>query len=364
MNRRVIGVAATVLALVVIIGVAIVLGGRFRNNGSQATPAPQKLITVHGMIGSEKAPYFNDPKVKAAFRRAGYDVQVDTAGSVQQLGADPKKYDFFFPGSAPVAAELANRTGGKSYAPFYSPIVIYSFADIAKLLKSAHVVTVEDGVQRFDIAKYEALVRSSKNRWSDLPGAASVYNTNKTVLATTTDPAKSNSALMFASLAAYVAGGNKVPTKADVAKVAPKIKPLFADQGYKESSSEGPFEDYLALGKGKVPLLVGYESQLLALQIAHDPSVSSDMTVLYPSPGLITKHTLVATSDRGNQIGQLLLDDQTLVSEQATYGFRPANANLFKQTLSKAGVKEPPALADYVDPADYATLDQLTKAIG
>lgn len=360
MNRRLAGVGATVAALIAVIVIAVVAG----TGGDSGGGGDKKVVVVHGLIGSEKAPYFADPAVKAAFKKAGYDVQVDTAGSVQQLNADPKKYDFFFPGSSPVAAELAAKNGGKSFPTFYSPLVVYTFKDIADLLKASKIVTDDQGLPRFDIDMYEKFVSKPGNKWSDLPNN-SVYKANKTLLATTTDPSKSNSALMFASLAAYVAGGKNRPvTAGEVGAVAPKITPLFVDQGYKQSSSEGPFEDYLALGKGKVPLLVGYESQLLALQIGHDPRLTGDMVTLYPSPGLVTRHTLVSSSAQGEAIGQLLLSDPTLLKEQATYGFRTPNANIFKQTLAAAKVTAPDLPADSVEASDWQTLEQLITAIG
>lgn len=361
--KKTIGIVATVVLLAAVIAVAVWQGSRPPAvPADPTTPAPN-LTVVHGLIGSEKRPYFDDPKVKQAFADAGYDVRVDTAGSVAQLSADPAKYDFFFPGSSPVATELAARTKGKSFAPFYSPLVVYTWTDIAQLLRDNGLVTDAAGVPTLDIAAYEKLVQGGK-RWVDLTGADKVYPATKSILITTTNPATSNSALMFASLSAYVANGNRVvTTQAEVDKAAPLIRGLFVDQGFKESSSEGPFESYLASGKGMVPAVVGYESQLLARQIARDPALTDTMTVLYPGPGMMTKHTLVATKPAGEAVGQLLLSDERLVRLQAGHGFRPQNANLFRQVLTEAGVAVPPEVVNLVDPSPYAALDLLAAAL-
>jgi von Willebrand factor type A domain len=41
--------------------------------------------------------------------------------------------------------------------------------------------------------------------------------------------------------------------------VLPMLRRLFLGQVFSESSTEAPFEDYLALGQGKTPMLLTYE---------------------------------------------------------------------------------------------------------
>src|SRR5947209_3810825 len=79
---------AVALSLGVVITILVSRGG-----GSSAT-----VRTVRGMVSSEKQPFFADPDVKAAFRKAGLDVDVDTAGSRQiATQVDLSTYDFAFP---------------------------------------------------------------------------------------------------------------------------------------------------------------------------------------------------------------------------------------------------------------------------
>lgn len=359
MGKKSVGVIVSVVVLALIIGLAIWKGGSWTKKPGPNDSATQNLTIVRGLIGSEKKPFFDDPRVKEEFRKRGYDVRVDTAGSRAQMNADPKAYDFFFPGSAPVADELAAKVKGKKYAAFYSPLVIYSYTSVVDVLKQNGVVNGTN----FDVKAYMDMVGKG-TRWADLKGIQPPFNTPKAVLVTTTNPASSNSALMFASLAAYVANGNNVVmSSADVAKVKPAVKPLFASQGYTESSSEGPFEDYLALGPGKTPLLVGYESQLLARMIAKDSAVTKEMVILTPNPGMISKHTLVSTTSAGEQIGELLTNDPELGKLIATYGFRTANASIFNDVVSQAGITAPAISPALADPSPYAILDEIVAAI-
>ena len=85
-------------------------------------------------------------------------------------------------------------------------------------------------------------------RWTNIRGNTT-YPVNKRILITTTDPRTSNSAAMFLSIVSYVANHNTVvQSQADEKKVLPLVAPLFVNQGYTDNSSEGPFDDYLALG--------------------------------------------------------------------------------------------------------------------
>ncbi|TNY03328.1 hypothetical protein EW661_23635, partial [Escherichia coli] len=74
----------------------------------------------------------------------------------------------------------------------------------------------------------------------------------------------------YLALASYLANGQQIVQSAEEAdKALPTVAPLFLRQGFQEQSSAGPFEDYLALGMGKAPLLVAYESQMVEFWLRH-----------------------------------------------------------------------------------------------
>ena len=83
-----------VLTGLLIAGVAVaVIAGHV---GKAKTPG--RLTTVRGIIGSEKQPFFADPRVRRIFANHGLDVEVDTAGSRQiATTIDLTRYDFAFP---------------------------------------------------------------------------------------------------------------------------------------------------------------------------------------------------------------------------------------------------------------------------
>ncbi|MFD0664909.1 hypothetical protein [Thermocatellispora tengchongensis] len=95
------------LVLVVVVAVAVVWGNRDDDgNGGR------ELVTVRGVIGSEKQAFFDDPQVKAAFARHGLRVEVDVAGTRQiATSVDLGKYGFAFPSSVPAAEKIRQDRG-------------------------------------------------------------------------------------------------------------------------------------------------------------------------------------------------------------------------------------------------------------
>jgi hypothetical protein len=355
---RVLGIG---LAIVLTVGVlaAIVISYNQRSGSSNT-----HLITVHGAIGSEKLPFFQDPDVIKEFRAKGFDVQVDTAGSRQiATTVDLSKYDFAFPAGQPAALKIQQDHKAKAtYVPFYTPMAIATFTTIGDLLKTAGVATFSGGVYILDVDKFLKLVAQNK-RWTDIPGNTT-YPAGKSILITSTDPTKSNSAAMYIAIASYVANSNNViesPSQAQ--SVLPRIAPLFLRQGFTESSSEAPFEDYLSIGIGKNPMVMIYEAQYIAREAAKDGSINGAKALMYPSPTVLSKHTLVPLTPNGDAIGRLLVNDAKLQALAVKYGFRTSDPNAFTKYLTDRGVTPPPQLVNVIDPPTYDNLEAMINGI-
>ena len=371
--KRMVGVALAALLAVGVV-LAVVLGPRIgrddpgagSGNGAGAAGATTSgLRTVRGAVGSEKEAFFRDATVRQAFARHGLDVQVTPVGS-RDIAAmtDLATYDFAFPSSVPAADRI--RRAGKSkgtYSPFFSPIAVASYRPIVDVLRRQGIVASgPGGAQTISMAKYYALAQKG-TRWDQIPGN-DAYPAGKNVLITTTDVRRSNSAAMYLALTSYVAnGGRVVPSSTAAAQVVPKVSPLFLDQGYVGGSSEGPFEDYLSAGMGKTPMVLIYESQFLDRQIRKDGSITPDMVLLYPTPDVLSKHTLVALGDTGSQVGRLLTSDPELVRAAARYGFRPQQRAVLTSVLKEAGVAPPPDLVDVIEPPTYEVLESLITGV-
>ncbi|RLK59792.1 hypothetical protein [Actinokineospora cianjurensis] len=358
MKRRIsIGLAVVLLAAVV---VAIIFG-----SGDDDQVPGQGAQVVRGVGGSEKAAFFADARVVEVFGRHGLRVEFDSAGSRQiATTVDLGPYDFAFPSSRPAAQRIKqDKKVNKVYTPFRSPMAVATFAPIVDLLTAQGVVHKGLGeYQVLDIAKYLELTGKG-TRWDQLPGNTA-YPVRKNVLITTTDPRNSNSAAMYLALVSHVLNDNQVVATPEAeAKVLPPAVKLFIDQGYTQSSSEGPFEDYLAAGMGKAPLVFIYESQFLDRQLRGDGSIRPDMKLLYPQPTLLSEHTLVPLKGEGGRVGELLSTDPDLKRLAAEFGFRTDDPKAFLDLLADRKLNAPADLLSQAEVPSYETLERLLNEI-
>ena len=324
-----------------------------------------QALAVNGLIGSEKEAFFADAAVQAALSRFHITLTVEKAGSrAIARKFEPAKYDFGFPSGAPAAAELKSLAKApETYSPFYTPIVIASWRPIALILKANHIVEERDGI--YYIVDLPALLKmmSAHKRWKELAGSEA-FATNKAVLVNSTDVRTSNSAAMYLALASYVANGQSVvQSQAEVDAVLPSMTELFMRQGFQESSSAAPFEDYLALGIGKTPMLIAYESQMVAFWLAHPDRLKDDMVMLYPVPTVYSKHVLVPFNEKGKRLGEALERDAELQSLAHRYGFRTGGDRKGPETWAQAGIRTPPVVVDVIDPPSNEWLEKMIVVI-
>ncbi|QTD44754.1 hypothetical protein [Ottowia testudinis] len=333
--------------------------------GQQQRIEAQQQVSARGLIGSEKEAFFSDPRVQAALAKHKVSVTVQKAGSrAIASGYDAKAFDFGFPSGAPAAAQLkAAAKAANVYNPFYTPIVLASWRPIADILVANGIASKQGDF--YYVANLPALMQLAQGgkRWRDLKDSGA-FATAKAVLPASTDVRTSNSAAMYLALASYIANGEQVvQSQAEVDQVLPLVAPLFLRQGFQESSSAGPFEDYLALGMGKAPLLVAYESQLVEYWLKHPDKAKGDMVVLYPKPTLYSKHVLVPYTPAGERVGQLLESDPELRQLAHAYGFRTGGDQHGPETWAGQGVKVPAQLVDVIDPPSQEWLERLIVGI-
>jgi hypothetical protein len=362
---------APLLAALLLAGVAggiwlshsSVTGERSAQEAARIEQARQ--VQARGLIGSEKEAFFADPRVQQALAARGITVVIEKAGSRAIAGRyDAKAYDFGFPSGAPAAAQLrAAAKAGTVFNPFYTPMVLASWRPIADILVANGIAQRQGDIYYVvDLPALMDLVEKGK-RWRDLKGSQA-FSTNKSLLIGSTDVRTSNSAAMYLALASYLANGQQiVQSQADVDRVLPTVAPLFLRQGFQEQSSSGPFEDYLALGMGKAPLLMAYESQMVEFWLKHPAKVQSDMVLLYPKPTVFSKHVLVPYTPAGVRVGEALENDPALRTLANEYGFRTGGATRGPETWAQRGITVPEVLVDVIDPPSHEWLERMIEAI-
>lgn len=364
-----------ILAAIVVAG-AIALGPGLLAGSEPAGDAPvsqqQELTTVHGVIGSEKESLFADPEAKEIFARYGLDVQVTTSGSwamAERAGIEQE--DFASPSSEVAAAHLTDVHGDavlSTTRPFYSPLAIATGSTVLDVLAANGLAEQRDGVWYLDMAAYLDAVANGR-RWTDLAGSEA-YPSSRNVMITSTDVRSSNSALMYLSLASYVLNGNAVVTSEDAARqqATTSLARLFLDQGYSQSSSAGPWESFLSKGPMNQPLTLIYESQYLEAQMNEPTRVTDEMRICYPDPTIFSDHVVVAFSEAGQRVQDVLDNDLDMARVIARHGFRVngANSGAFSEQISQAGLTGYAADGTFIDAAQapsYEVADAMLQTI-
>lgn len=351
MNRLI----APLVSLVLIIGVGYLI---FTSVSSQLG-GPTKL---RGAIGSEKEEFFKDPELQQILRGKGFAVEIVKAGSRSIATTfDLTGYDFAFPAGSPAATKLKrDKKVSTTYDVFFSPMVIATWKPISNILKVNGVSSDKGKYDELNLTAFLELIKKNQ-RWSDLKGSAE-YDVSKPVLISTTDVASSNSAAMYLALVSYVLNDNNiVPDALNAARVAPLVAPLFRQQGFQESSSAGPFEDYLLIGIGKSPLVFIYESQFLERVVKK--ALRPEMRLMYPSPTVFTKHILVPLTEAGGKFGELLSTDPALQRIAAKYGFRSSDPNAFSSAVTTYNLPIKPNLVNVIDPPNFETLEAMIAVL-
>jgi len=117
----------------------------------------------------------------------------------------------------------------------------------------------------------------------------------------------------------------------------------------RESFAGDPVRDY-------VPIL--YEAQFV--DAAAQRKLKPGMVLMYPSPTVQSKHTLIALNANGQKLGELLSTDTELQRLAARHGFRTADQAQFANVVNQYDV---PVVKDVIDVADTPTYDALERML-
>lgn len=372
-GRKGIGPGPILAIVLVIVAIAAVVIGRGSgipglsadDSKGGGNPFSGDETVVKAIVGSEKKPFFDDPDVQKALASHGFQVDVKTAGSRRMANeTDLEAYDLAFPSSAPAAEKIAElMPWAERYDVFYTPMAIATFDNILQALQRENVARETGGQWYIDM---EALSKMQHDnvRWRDF--AESDYPSPRSVQVSTTDIRTSNSAAMYLALMSWIANdGAVVSNEAQVDSVFPQVTPLFTGQGYTESSSAGPFSDYLSQGVGSKPMVMVYESQYLGEDASPNSRLKDNMRLAYPSPTILSTHVALGLSDDGAAVAKLLAEDPELQKLAAKHGYRSSQAEAMQEfpTQLKTGQQVSTDFVDSIDPPSFDMLEKLIDGV-
>ncbi|MEU5700255.1 hypothetical protein [Streptomyces aurantiacus] len=322
-----------------------------------------RVVTIEAKMAS-KRDFFEDPGVRRILMEHGFRVHITNMGSRDIATQDVAGYDVVFPSGQP-AADLITRERAKAghpvltYRPFVSPIVLATYREYAETLRDAGIAEPQRGgasaplYYTLDMDKFLQQTRQGK-RWKDLGIKKHGVDNGNKILAQTSDVCDSNSGGTYLGLVSFVWHGNDAPNSGKEAdKYARDIKDLLIEQGLPGSERA---ETYLSVdGKSIAPISVIYEHQYLAHQIRYEAThgkPDDGRVLLYPSTRFVTEPQLVALSDDGERLGELVLEEPELQHKAMELGFRVRDATSDSTSaqlaafLADRGIQVPVTSAD------------------
>lgn len=327
-----------------------------------------QTVELSGLIALDVEPFFKDQRVLKFLADHGVKVNITRVGSrdMAQRVAATGGPDFMFPSGIVAANQIADAAKRANMSAtqttvFFTPMVIASWQPIANILQTnAMATSLQPSVYSVDFAKLVATMQA-KTRWKDLK-AKDAYDVNKSVLVSTTDVRKSNSAAMFMALAAYTMNNNELPTdRATAEALAKKVADLFKRQGYQENYVNGNFDDYVSIGIGKTPLAFIYENQMLTHALTKP--LQPDMVLMYPKPTIVNKVVYVALNEKSKRLGELLAASPEIQAIGLDYGFRIADSGAFMQKAAAAKLNVQEKLNDLIDPPSFETMSLMIDVV-
>ncbi len=324
---------------------------------------------LSGLIAVDVEPYFQDLRVQKLLADNGFKLNLTRVGSRDMAArVVPGQTPDFFYASGVVAANQISDAAKKAnlattiYSPIYTPMVIASWAPIAQILAANGMAKeASAGVWSVDLQKLTQTMLDKK-RWKDLKGSQA-YDVGKSVLVSTTDVRKSNSAAMYLALTSFAVNGGDVVTDRDTAqKTARAVAGLFKRQGYQENYVNGNFDDYVSIGIGKTPMAWIYENQIVNYAMAKK-GLGPGMVLLYPQPTLFNKVVFVASSERAKKLGELLSTQPELQRLAVDFGFRIADTAHFVQSTKAAGLAVEERITQVIDPPSFEIMAEMIDVI-
>ncbi len=284
--------------------------------------APRQ-IAVDGYLGGEKIGFLEDEEVQKILKdRYGITADYARAGSLDMVTADLEGMDYLFPSSSTALEYYQDLHGApeRSEIILNTPIVLYTHRIVLDAFEEQGIARQQEGVWYLDMAELTALIEA-ETPWSQI-GLSQLYGT---ISVDTTDPSRSNSGNMFAALLANVLNGGEVVTAEALPEILPRLQAILANLGYMETSSSDLFSQFLRMGVGAKPLIVGYESQLIEYA-AENPtqweSMQEDIVMVYPTPTLWSAHVLISLDEKGTAFLEALLDEEIQTLAWEKHGFR------------------------------------------
>ena len=351
-KKRIIGIIIFVLLIAVIIGIKTFSD----NNGGIG-----KTTTIYVATGGGKEDFIADEKVNKILKNKygltvvydswsngktitkpliresvglgnqsiinrisnGEDITIYTEGVSKYdalFTSDQRFYDYYKLSPNKEAGESDRYTVLEGGLTLNTPIVIYSWKEVAEKLMNEGIVSQIEGVYYItDMNKLIDYILNGKT-WNDI-GLSDLYGN---INIASTDPISSSPGATYYGLLLSILGNGQITDEGLEENLA-KLKQFYQKSGYMNNTPADLFERYLKTGMGGEPMIVDYEKSLIDFANSNPngfKQVKDDIVVLYPKPTIWNSHCYAAFTDNGKELYKALQDEEIQQIAWEKYGFR------------------------------------------
>jgi hypothetical protein len=188
---------------------------------------------------------------------------------------------------------------------FFSPLVVYSWKNISRVLEIDGVVRSLVGERNafaIDIDGLIELILAGKT-WADL----GVENLPRTIQISTTCIRTTEQGRLFVGLLALALNDYQTVEMHHIDGIIDDLTTVMRNVDFSQTDSNALFQSLIRLGFAERPIVVLFETQVASM--SQDFSIQSswwsvrdDVVMFYPTPTVIGSYYLASFSDRGNQV--------------------------------------------------------------
>ena len=309
-KKQIIGISIFVALIVLIVGIKAV-------TGSSDDAKKKNLTTVYVATGGGKEDFISDTDIikilekkyklnvvydswsngktvsKPLIRESvglgnkeiidkisnGENVTINKDGATKYdalFTSDQRFYDYYKLSPNKEKGESDRYTVLNGGLALYTPIVIYSWKDVATKLEAEGIVSKgEDKIYYItDMNKLINYILEGK-KWSDL-GLNDLYGN---INIASTDPVSSSPGATYYGLLLSILSNGNINDE-NIETNLEKLKTFYQKSGYMNNTPADLFERYLKTGMGGEPMIVDYEKSLIEFAISN-PDASAEILSKY-----------------------------------------------------------------------------------
>ncbi|AQZ63505.1 unnamed protein product [[Actinomadura] parvosata subsp. kistnae] len=286
---------------------------------------------------------FASEEIGDVFRRRGLDVDVNNLSGIDMTyikGRDLDRYDFFLcPADTIVAAVKNNfRMSGQSPSNprlvFQAPMVVLVHRDLLECLASQSLVRLENGFSMFDVRHYLRLRLTAPDwTWGRIGAPEAVAQGDSQIEVVSGAPCSAGGGDLYLSLLIHA---HRKSYHADRPRLISDLRRLF--QNSWPPSSFGLLQEFFS--SHQYPMAFVYEHDALKYLADQQGIAADEYRLLYPDPGVISKHMFVGRDDKGGSelVGDLLTSREVQRIMARRFFLRGADAGLFEQAVVAHGM--------------------------